>query len=302
MSSLSFATLLSLSVIWGASFLLIKLGLQTLGPMTVATLRVAIGTVALFVIVRMRRLAIPRGWETWRHYVFMGALGIVVPFAAIAWGTQHIASGLSAILNATMPLFTILLASLWGDETLSARRVAGIVFGFGGIVILTAPQLSSGLEASLLGELAVLAASASYAVAIVYARHHLSDQPPLATALGQVGTGTLMFIPLALIEQPWLRQVSTTSLLSVIALGLFGTAIAYVLYYRLLQSQGATVTSLVTYIVPVFGVFWGRVILAERLDRSAFIALGAILVGVLVVSGFRLPSRRPKAVPPAQAE
>jgi len=292
--------LMLLSAIWGASFLFIKIGVTDMGPLTFAMLRVLIGSVILLAVVRLRRQPIPRGRRTWGHLAVMGAVGIAVPFAMISWGTQYIPSGLSAILNAAMPLFTLLLAVLLGDERFGPKRLLGVLLGFGGILVLTMPQLRGGLQASLLGQLAVVLGALSYAVAVVYARRHIVDQPPLIASLGQVSTGCLLLIPLSLLEKPWGQTSSLRAIGAVLALGSLGTALAYILYHSLIQRVGATATSLVTYIVPVFGIFWGWLILGERLSWNAFVALLMILVGLVFVNelpiGSLVRARRPAAV------
>ena len=292
----SFGLLMLLSAIWGASFLFIKIGVSGMPPLSFAMLRVFIGSIVLLLIIRAKRQRLPTDPRVWAHFAVMGMLGILVPFSAISWGTQYIESGVSAILNATMPLFTFILATVWGDEQLSFERALGLLMGLGGIVVLTWPQLQGGvqaglLQASLLGELAVVLASLSYAIAIVYARHNLAEQPPLVASLGQVSVGWLFFIPLALLEKPWTQLPSLRVIGAVLALGILGTALAYILYYRLLQSVGATATSLVTYIVPVFGIFWGWAVLNEQLSWHAFVALLMILLGLIFING--LP-KRPK--------
>jgi drug/metabolite transporter (DMT)-like permease len=272
--------LLMLGAIWGASFLFIKIGVSQMGPMTFATARVLIGSGLLYIFCRLNRAPWPRDARVWGRFAVMGALGILVPFAAISWGTQFIPSGLSAILNASMPLFTVIIAMVWGDEGASLTRVLGVLLGFVGIALLTLPELQGGIRAALLGEIAIVLASLSYAIAIVYARGVLRDQPPLVASFGQVSMGCLFFLPLALLERPWTMSPSTEAIGAMIAIGALGTAVAYVIYYRLLQSVGATMTSIVTYIVPVFGVFWGRVILSEHLSWHAFAALGLIFAGL----------------------
>ena len=292
------ALLMLLGSIWGGSFLLIKIGVSEMGPMTFATARVIIGAALLFLFNRIAGNRLPRDPRVWGRFLVMGVLGILVPFASISWGTQFIPSGLSAILNASMPLFTLIIAVIWGDELASWPRALGVLLGFAGIGLLTWPQLQRGMDAALLGELAIILASLSYAIAIVYARRAIKGQPPLVASLGQVTAGAVLFVPLALSESPWTQTPSLTAIWAVIAIGVLGTAVAYIIYYRLLQSVGATATSLVTYIVPVFGVFWGWLILGERLSWYAFAALGMIFAGILLVNkvpmgatGSRAPAR-----------
>lgn len=291
----SYGSLLLLGAIWGASFLLIKVGVAEIGPMTLAMLRVALGALALGLVLGARGEHLPRGRRAWSHLVIMAALGVALPFAAISWGTQYIASSLSAILNAAMPLFTFVIVALLGSEPAGYRRLVGVLIGLMGIVILVLPQLlQGGLQASLLGQLAVVLAALSYALAAVYANHYLANEPPLRTAFGQLALAALMLAPLALVETSWRAPLTYRSIGAVLVLGLLGSALAYLIYYRLIGQAGATFTSLVTYIVPVFGVFWGRLILHERLAWNAFAALGLILGGLLLVRG------RPAAPLPAR--
>lgn len=290
MSLNSLALLLSLGAVWGASFLCIKIGVTDLSPFTFAALRVLIGALVLLAVIVLRRQPWPRGARLYGHFAFMGFVGITIPFAAIAWGTQYIASGLSAILNATMPLFTFVLAVLLGDEGLSGRRALGLLIGFLGIVVLAWPQLQAGVRSELLGQLAIVVASLSYAIAIIYARRHLTQQPPLVTALGQVAMGCLFFAPLALAEAPWQQTFTARALGAASIVGAIGTGLAYIIYYRLVRDIGPTGTSLVTYIVPLFGIVWGWVVLREALSWHAFAALGFIFVGLILVSG--LPQLR----------
>ena len=289
MSYTLLALLLLLSAIWGASFLFIKIGVSEMGPLTFATLRVLVGSLVLLIISRLRREKLPTDPKLWRRFAVMGIFNALVPFGTIAWGTQYIPSGLSAILNATMPLFTFILAAAWGGERLTVRRVCGICIGFAGIIVLTWPQLRGGMQASLWGELAVIVGSLSYAIAAVYARRSLAGQSPIIASLGQVSTGFLLFIPFSLLERPWTFTPSTQAILALLALGILGTGFAYILYYRLIQGLGATGASLVTYIVPLFGIFWGWAVLGERLSWHAFVALLMILGGLLLVNN--LPAR-----------
>ena len=285
MISSSYALLLLLGAIWGASFLFIKICVSEMGPMTFAFFRVLIGTIVLLAVILVRRQKLPVDRGLWLRFAVMGAVGILVPFSAISWGTQYIASGLSAILNATMPLFTFMLVVILGEEPLNGRRALGLLVGFAGILVLTWPHLQGGLQASLLGELAIVVASLSYALAIVYARRHLVGWPPLVTSLGQLGTATFLLIPLVLLEKPWMLPFpSLKATLSLLTVGVLGTGVGYIIYYRLLQLVGATGTSLVTYIVPVFGIFWGWAILGERLSWHAFAALLLIFGGLFLVN------------------
>ncbi len=288
--------LMLLSAIWGASFLLVKIGVSEMGPLTFAMCRVLIGSIILWIIIRLRRDRLPTDLRIWSRFAVMGVLNALIPFTAIAWGTRYIPSGLSAILNATMPLFTFILAALWGDERLRWGRALGMLIGFGGILIITLPQLHGGIQASLWGELAIVAAALSYATAANYARRNLAGQPPLVASLGQVFTGFVFFVPFTFsLEQPLAKLPSLHVILALLILGILGTALAYIIYYRLIQGLGATGASLVSYIIPVFGIFWGWAVLGERLAWNAFAALLMILLGLLLVNS---PQKGNAPVPP----
>jgi drug/metabolite transporter (DMT)-like permease len=277
--------LMLLGSIWGASYLFIKIGVSELGPLTVAMVRVLVGSLLLLAIVAVRREKLPRRAQEWLRFAGAGLLNAFIPFTLLAWGTQFIPSGLSAILGATMPLFTFVLAILLDGERLTAGRAMGMVISFGGIVVLTAPQLvQGGLKASLWGQAACILASFSYALAIIYARRNLKGYSPLVASLGQVGTGWVLLFPFGLLEKPWAYTPSLRAILALLALGALGTGVAYIIYHRLIQTAGATAASVVTYITPVFGVIWGRIVLGERLGWNAFAALLVILVGLLFVN------------------
>ncbi|MHB0857301.1 MAG: DMT family transporter [Anaerolineae bacterium] len=298
-----FGLLLLLSAIWGASFLFIKVGMAEMGPMVFATLRVLVGSLVLLGIVLARREKLPRDGRTWGRFALMGIFNALIPFYAIAWGTRQIPSGLSSILNATMPLFTVILAALWGGERLTVARSAGVLVGFGGILVLAWPQTQGGVQASLLGQMAVVAGALSYAVATVYARRKLVGHPPLVASLGQISTGFLFCVPFAVAEGLPTRMPSLQVILSLLALGVLGTAVAYLIYYRLVRETGATFASAVTYINPLFGIFWGWLLLGERLPWNAFAALALILVGLLLINsrGFLAPLiRRRLGATPAE--
>lgn len=298
MNTRALIDLIALSAIWGASFLLIKIGVAEVSPFTFAAWRVIVGAATLFAVLKVRGVALPRQGRAWRAFAVTGLLGVALPFAAISWGTQHIASGLSAILNASMPLFTVILAAAIGEERLTARRVAGVLAGFAGIVVLTLPNLRGGLDVGLLGELAVVLAALSYAVSILYARRRVLSYGPLTASFGQVAMGAVWLLPAMALEQPWAAAAPSWRVVAaVLAIGVLGTGIAYIIYYRLLAALGPTGTSLVTFIVPLFGIFWGWAILQEYLSWHAFAALGLIVSGLVLVNGLPTARRRPVPAP-----
>lgn len=294
MDLVNLAWLLLLSAIWGASYMLIKVGVAEMPPLTFAMMRVFFGTLVLAVMVRAQRLAIPRSRGDWQRYLFMGMFNTFLPFAAISWGTQHIPSGIASILNATMPLFVFTLAIALHLERPSLWRLLGLLLGFAGIVVLTLPRLEGGLNVGLLGSLAIVASAICYAVATVFARRHMSGYAPLVSSLGQVGTGWVFLLVTSLaIEGPLTPPVSLRSLGVAAFLGAVSTALAYLIYYRLVRNIGATRTSMNSFVIPLFGVFWGWLILDERLGWHAFLALGLIVVGLVLVNDLLGLERRP---------
>lgn len=287
MKSTSLAVLLFLGAIWGASFLFIKVGVAEIPPLTFVTGRMLIAALVLIMVIGARRLHLPRSNTTWRDFAAMGILNGMIPYTLITWGEQYIDSGLAAILNATMPLFTVLLAHIWiEDESLSVEKLTGVSIGFVGVVGLIGADLKRGLQANLLGELAVVLAAASYALAAVYGRRQLRGHAPLVSSFGQLATGGLMMLPMALVidHRAWhVPSVAATG--SLLSLALLGTALAYILYYWLLEHVGATQVSLVTYILPVTGILWGWLALGERLSPIVLGGFALIFVGIVMVRG-----------------
>ncbi len=279
--------LLLLAAIWGCSFLLIKVSIEGLAPMQVVLGRIALGTAALGAIVAARRGSLPRDAGTWLHLTVVSLVANLLPFFLFAWGEQRVASSLAGIYNATTPLFTLLVAmAALPEERPTRRRLAGLVLGFLGVVVVIAPWRGVG-GSSLFGQLACLAAGASYGVAIVYARRFLSGRghSPLTLAFGQLICATvvlLVAVPL------WTTRAPTLSLrviLAVLALGALGTGIAYIIFYGLIGEIGATSASTVTYVVPLVAVALGVAVLSEHIGWNDFVGAGVVVVGIAVADG-----------------
>lgn len=288
--------LLVLGTLWGFSYLFIKVVVSAVPPFTLVTGRLLISTLILWFLLRLTRQDMPRNWKLWGAFAVMGSLSGAVPWSLITWGEQYISSGLAALLQATTPIFTLILASLLShDEQLSLTKALGVIVGFVGVGILLLPDLRQGLQASLLGQLAIVLSSVSYATATVFARRWLGGQPPLVSTTGQLTTGLLFMLPIALIvDRAPTLSLSLPVIGSWLALSVLGTAVAYILYYALLARTGATFVSTVTYIIPVNGLILGALILHEPLTTTVLISLGLILVSVLLVRGaFQRPA--PKA-------
>jgi drug/metabolite transporter (DMT)-like permease len=292
MGPAEWAMLLILSVLWGGSFFFTGVAVRELPPFTLVALRVGLAALILLAAMRLTGAALPKDRGIWAAFFSMGLLNNLVPFSLIVWGQTHIASGLASIFNATTPLATVLVAhALTADEKLTLNRLAGVVVGLGGVVVMVGPDALGGLGANVLAQLACLAAAVSYALAGVYGRRfRRMGVTPMSTAAGQVTASTLMLLPLALlVDQPWeLPMPSASTWGAVLGIAALSTALAYFLYFRILATAGATNLLLVTLLIPVSAVLLGTGLLGERLEPRHY--LGMVLIGVaLAAIDGRLP-------------
>lgn len=279
--------LVVLSLLWGGSFFFNAVALRGFGTLGVVLGRVALAAVALHILVRALGHRMPRDRGTWRAFAAMGLLNNLIPYGLIVWGQTQIASGLAAILNATTPLFTVVVAHcLTRDERMTAGRVAGVLLGFGGVVAMVGPAALAGLGLDLAAQGACLAAALSYAFAGVFGRRFRS-LPPVVTSAGQVTATTVLVLPLVLlVEQPWTRPAPGLAALgAVAALALVCTAAAFWIYFRVLAAAGATNVLLVTFLVPVSAILLGTLVLGERLDPRHFLGMGLIGLGLAAIDG-----------------
>ena len=277
--------LLALGTLWGSSYLFIKVAVTEVPVMTLVAGRLLLATIVLWIVLLILRQPIPRSRSLWGTYAFMGFFSGTLPYALISWGEQYIPSSLAALLQATMPMFTVILAHfLTKDEPMRWTRMLGVLTGFVGVGVLMLPDLRQGLQATLLGQSAIVASSASYAVAAVFARNRLRGQPALASTTGQLTMGALFTLPLSLlIEQPYNLSPSLPAVASWMGLVILGTVIAYVIYYSLLERTSATFVSTVTYIIPINGLILGALILNEPVTPALLGSSALILLGVLLV-------------------
>lgn len=289
MGPLEWALLLALSVLWGGSFFFTALAVRELPPLTVVALRVGLAALLLLAVNRLLGVALPRDCRVWAAFLGMGLLNNVVPFCLIVWGQTHLASGLAAILNATTPLATVVVAHLLTrDEKMTGNRLAGVLIGFLGVVLMLGPSLLDGLGTNLLAQLACLAAALSYACAGVYGRRfQRMGVPPVTTATGQVTASTLLLLPVALVvDRPWtLAAPSLTAWCAVLGIAALSTALAYVLYFRILATAGATNLLLVTFLIPVTAILLGAGVLGERLEAFELIGMALIAAGLAAIDG-----------------
>lgn len=281
-----------LGLIWGSSFLWIKIGVQELGPFTLVTLRVFFATLGLWLIARLRRASMP-----WRQvlpaFIVLGVLNMALPFVLISWSEQYISSGMAAILNSTVPLFTLLMAPLFlSDDPWTLPKGMGLLVGFLGVVVLMSNQVQGDLTRLKIGQFTMLLAAISYAAAAVYARRKVRGLTPEVQSLGQSLMATLVMLPLAFgLEGPFTLPQHPLTWVSVLWLGLMGSCVATLLYYSLLQSIGPTRTTLVTYIFPLVGVILGVLFLHERPDWHLLVGGALIISGVAVVNLLRPNTR-----------
>jgi drug/metabolite transporter (DMT)-like permease len=288
-----------LGAIWGSSFLWIKIAVAEIGPATLAAIRLAFGLVGLLLVMRLGRLPFPRSAVHLPAYLFMGAFNTAIPFILIPWGETRIDSGLAAILNATVPLFTIVIAHFWlADERITANRVVGLLVGFAGVVVLMSRDLGmTGITHSIWGQVAVLVASVSYAVAATFSRRHLRGHPPVLQATMVVLFADIFaWLTVAAGERPLRLPALPITWIALAWLGVLASCAAYLLYFFLINAWGPTRASLVAYVFPVIGLVLGILVLHESADWR-------LLAGtVLVVGGIVGVSLRPATPSPAPAE
>jgi drug/metabolite transporter (DMT)-like permease len=289
MTASDWGLLATLSLVWGGSFLFNGVAVRELPFLTIVALRVAIAALALHVMLRVMRVELPRGRQAWGAFLGMGILNNVIPFTLIVWGQSHIASGLASILNATTPLFTVIVAHYFTtDERLTGHRLMGVVVGFIGVAVMVGSAALAGLNANVLAQLAILGAALSYGFAGVYGRRFKARGiPPLASAAGQVTASSVMLLPLALfIDRPWtLPMPSLAAILSILGLALVSTAFAYLIFFRLLARAGATNAGLVTFLIPVSAILFGVVLLGETLEPRHIAGMALIGAGLLLMDG-----------------
>ena len=287
--------LVILSLLWGGSFFFAEIALTGLGPLTVVLGRVGLGALALLAWLYAGGGRLPADARTWGAFLIMGVLNNVIPFSLIVWGQISIDSGLASILNATTPLFVVLLAHvLTRDERLTPPRLAGVVLGFAGVAVLIGPVALLRVGDGVLGQVAVLAAACAYACAGIYGRR-LRGLPPLVAATGMVICAAVLLAPIALIaEAPWRARPDAAAVAAVLGLAVLCTTLAYWLYFRILRTAGATNLLLVTFLIPVSAVLLGALALGERLEWTAFAGMALIFAGLAAVDGRVLRLLRPR--------
>ena len=287
MSATDWLLLVGLSVLWGGSFYFAKIAVLEIPPLTLALGRVGIAAAVLAAIARVVAGPFPREPATWWAFTVMAALNNVVPFTLIFWGQIHISIGLASILNATSPLFGVLVAHLLThDDKLSMGRAGGLVAGFVGVVVLIGPDLLTEFGTNVLAQLACLAAACSYAFGAVYSRG-VRGLSPMTVATGQLTMSTVLLLPVVLLfDRPQaLLHASNAALWAMVSLALFSSALAYLIYFRVIARAGATNALLVTFLVPVSAILLGLLLLDESLDARQLAGMTAIFIGLAAIDG-----------------
>jgi drug/metabolite transporter (DMT)-like permease len=286
-SSRAWIEMLLLAMIWGASFVSIRIALDEVGPMTAVAHRVGWAMVALWIAILIMRLPIPRDPKVWIGFFGMGILNNVIPFGLMAWGQLYIESGLTSILNAATAIFGVITAAIFfSDERVTSRKAIGVALGFAGVATAIGLENLRHFDIRSLAQIAVIGGTLSYALASVWARKRLGAQPPQVAAAGMVTGATVVMLPLAwIVEGPITLDLEPRTYLAIGYYALIATALAYLLYYRVLAMAGSGNLMLVTLLIPPFAIVLGAVLLGETLRPAAYFGFALLALGLLVLDG-----------------
>lgn len=288
------ALLLVLATLWGGSYSFIKVGVETIPPVTLIAARTLLAGAILLVLIRWRGLRLPRDLGTWRLFLVQACLNSVAPFTLIAWAERRVEAGLATILSSTSPIFVVLLGLFAGTaERLSPLKLAGIASGLAGTLLIVGVEAMAGFGADLAAQLALVAASLCYGGAALFGRH-FKGLDPIMPAAGSLICGAIILMPLSLmLDRPWTLAPSGASIQALLALSIFSTALAFVIYFRLIGRLGSVATTSVAYLRVPTGVLIGMVFLGETLAPTAWAGLVLIVGGVLAMT---LPARKPNVI------
>ncbi|MBB2755165.1 UNVERIFIED_ORG: drug/metabolite transporter (DMT)-like permease [Rhizobium aethiopicum] len=281
--------LLALATLWGASYTFIKIGVETIPPVTLIAVRTLIAGAILLIVLRYRRIRLPTDGETWRRLFVQACLNSVIPFTLIAWAEQSVDAGLAVILNSATPIFTFLLTVLiTRHEQVTARKLFGVISGLAGICLVIGVSVLGGLGESLTAQLAIILATACYAGAAIFSKN-FKGLDPIVPAAGSLISGAVILLPVSLVvDRPWTLDPSAASILALLALSAFSTALAFSIYFRLVQTLGSVGTTSQAYLRVPIGVAIGIVFLGERLSSTAWIGLICVILGVAAMT---IPAR-----------
>ena len=280
------AMLVLLSVFWGGSFFFTEIALRGFEPFTIVFLRVVLAAIILLGVVYLSGQRMPSSLKVWGAYLVMGALNNAIPFSLIVWGQTHIDSGVASILNATTPIFTVLLAHfLTTDERLTIRKSLGVINGFFGVYVMMQPELKDGFTWRGLGLIAVLGAAICYSFAGIFGKR-FKQTTPLVNSAGMLACSSIIMLPLVLMTGALnSSQPSISNLAAILGLATISTVLAYLLYFRILSSAGATNVLLVTFLIPVSALLLGIGVLGEIIHVMEYAGMGCIFIGLIVIDG-----------------
>jgi drug/metabolite transporter (DMT)-like permease len=292
MTAYEWSLLLLLSAIWGGSFYFFAILIKEIPVFTIVFFRVFLATAALWLVVLARKLKPPKSGVQWKNYFIMGLINNVIPFSLIVWGESKVAPGLAAVLNATTPFFTVLIAHAFtANERLSWNRLTGALIGLLGVAALVGVDSIKLLGGDLIMQLAIVLAAVFYGFSAVWARR-FSNMPPIVNAASQTAASSVMLLPLMLVfDHPWALQMpSNLALFSQLALALLCTAVAYILFFTILKRAGSTNISLVTFLVPISAIILGAALLNEQITLNHTLGMAVIGIGLALIDG-RIPAK-----------
>lgn len=286
MKPFEWAMLLVLSVFWGGSFFFVEVALRGFQPFAIVFLRVVLAAIILTGVVYLGGRRLPSSPRVWGAYFVMGVLNNAIPFSLIVWGQTQVDSGVASILNATTPIFTVLLAHfMTSDEHLTIRKIMGVFIGFFGVYIMLQPELKNGFSWRGLGQVAVLGGAVSYSLAGIFGKR-FKHAAPMVNSAGMLICSSMIMLPLALISGALgLSKPSAASVVAICGLATVSTALAYLLYFRILASAGATNVLLVTFLIPVSALLLGVGVLGEVIHMLEYAGMGCIFLGLMVIDG-----------------
>jgi drug/metabolite transporter (DMT)-like permease len=288
------ALLAALATLWGASYTFIRIGVATIPPITLIAGRTLIAGLLLLVIMRWQGVRLPTDAATWRRFLFQACLNSVFPWTMVAWSERALDAGLATILNSTSPIFTFFLTfAVTRHEALTSRKLLGVVSGMAGICLIVGVQALAGFGEQLISQIVAVLAAICYAGAAIFGRG-FKGLDPMAPAAGSLLCGAAILIPLSLVvERPWTLHPSMDSVLALLALAVFSTALAFVIYFRLIQTLGSVGTTAQAYLRVPIGVALGVLFLGERLSPTAWIGLACVVIGVAAMT---IPARKARPI------
>lgn len=286
MSIKEWGLIIILSIMWGGSFFFVGVALKEVTPLTVVFCRVALASLILLAVVYIKGLKMPSSPSVWAAFLVMGLLNNAIPFTLIAWGQTHIESSLAGILNATTPIFSVVLAHfLTKEEKLTKNRIIGVLIGWIGVALLIGVDSMQSSAIEIIGQLAMLGAAFLYAFAAIFGRR-FKDINALVVATGMLCCSSIIMLPVTLaIDQPWNLSPGLMSMASLLGLAAISTSLAYIIYFKVLAASGPTNILLVTFLIPISAILLGTLVLGDHIGWNAFAGMGIIFLGLIAIDG-----------------